>query len=75
MAKGQFQVCELRHFGAFLLPAAVVEVAVAICLNSLIIQLPQDRLGTPTWRPFHRFETHNMAAVTSRENALLVDIG
>ena len=35
-AKGHFQECALRHFGAFLLPAAVVEVAVAIFLNSLI---------------------------------------
>ncbi|XP_073239921.1 DELTA-alicitoxin-Pse2b-like [Porites lutea] len=36
-AKGHFQACALRHFGAFLLPAAVVEVAVAICLNSLFL--------------------------------------
>ena len=35
-AKGHFQACALSHFGAFLLPAAVVEVAVRICLNSLI---------------------------------------
>ena len=36
MAKGHFQACALSHFWAFLLPAAVVEVAVAICLESLI---------------------------------------
>ena len=32
-AKGHFQACALRHFGAFLLSAAV-----AICLNSLMIR-------------------------------------
>ena len=41
-----FQPCALRHFGAFLLPAAVVEVAVAICLNSLIF----DDVGS--WQPW-----------------------
>ena len=36
-AKGHFQACVLRLFGALLSPAAVVEVAVAICLKSLLI--------------------------------------
>ena len=35
-AKGHFQARALRHFGAFFLPAAVVEVAVAIFLSSLL---------------------------------------
>ena len=42
-AKGHFQACALSHFGAFLLPAAVVEVAVTICLtHSLLEILPKN---------------------------------
>lgn len=34
--QGHFEACALRRFWASLLPAAVVEVAVVICLKSLI---------------------------------------
>ena len=33
------QSCALRHFGAFLLPAAVVAVAAVICLKSLFTSI------------------------------------
>ena len=34
--QGHFEACALRRFWASLLPAAVVEVAVVICLKSLL---------------------------------------
>ena len=36
MVQGHFEACALRRFWASLLPAAVVEVAIVICLKSLI---------------------------------------
>ena len=39
--QGHFEACALRRFWASLLPAAVVEVAVVICLKSLVIDLVQ----------------------------------
>ena len=33
--KGHFQACAVRHFWALLLPAVVVEGAVAICFKTL----------------------------------------
>ena len=36
--QGHFEACALRRFSASLLPAAVVEVAVVICLKSLFFK-------------------------------------
>ena len=60
-AKSHFQACALRHFGASLLPGAVVEVAVAICLNSLFahcsaVNLNGNRHCLPITKEYLLFE-------------------
>ena len=62
MAKGHFQACALSHFWAFLLPAVVVEVAVAICLKYLILTSSPGLF--PNTGPYTEKE---MATGTSKE--------
>ena len=48
-AKGYFHACALRHFWGFSLSAAVVEVAVALCMHRTFAQSAWVRACIPSY--------------------------